>query len=557
MSYGHKFNSANLVPNFSHLNVSRMIANNIKSVLISEPTDPICENFLKKHNISVTTKTGLSKEELIEEVKKYDALIVRSATKVNADLINAGRNLKVIARAGVGVDNVDCEAATTQGILVINAPGGNTMSAAELTCVMLAALSRNLAEACASLKAGQWDRKKFMANELYGKTLAIIGLGRIGREVAHRMQAFGMTTIGYDPLVPAEESIKFGVESKSLEEIWPLADYITLHTPLIPQTRNMINNDVFEICRKGVKIVNCARGGIIEETALLSALKSGKCGGAGLDVYLEEPPKCTELLQHPKVICTPHLGASTREAQSRVAEEISQQIVALNEGKSAHGIVNSAAFSLSMVHPQWVKVSKYLGAFASMLFPRTDKDISISANVYGQDLFKKGPLFSTSILIGMLKQRHNVDSNFINTPTLARDAGFEVTKVVTNPLKFDNITLELEATSVSEKHTVLATINNGEPALCNIDGYQFRTLPPLCPDIIIFKGTNHDAVMKVIAILTEFQLANSFSYAYKPEGEVAWIAAITETKVADMPEEVVKELESTITYLDFWAQLKL
>ncbi|GFS43055.1 d-3-phosphoglycerate dehydrogenase, partial [Trichonephila inaurata madagascariensis] len=392
----------------------------------------------------------------------YNGLIVRSATKVTADIITAGKHLKVIGRAGVGVDNISCETATSQGVLVINAPGGNTLSAAELTCVMICSLSRNIYEAAASLKEGKWDRKKFMANELDGKTLAIIGLGRIGREVAHRMQSFGMKTIGFDPLVPAAESIKFGVESMSLEEIWPIADYITVHTPLIPQTRNMINADVFSKCRKGLKVVNCARGGIIDESALLAALKSGQCGGAGLDVFSEEPPKCTELLQHPKVICTPHLGASTHEAQRRVAEEIAEQFVSLHRGNSIHGIVNCPAFALSKIHSQWAKVSKTLGAFVSMLFPKTDKDISLETNVYGKDLKGKEIL----------------------------DNGFQVTKVTNNQISLDNISIEVTATSLSETHTVLATMNNGEPALCNVDNCQFKTVPFLAEDLIFMKGSN-------------------------------------------------------------------
>ncbi|GBL82956.1 D-3-phosphoglycerate dehydrogenase [Araneus ventricosus] len=398
-----------------------------------------------------------------------------------------------------------------------------------------------------------------MANELDGKTLAIIGLGRIGREVAHRMQSFGMKTIGFDPLVPAEESIKFGVESMELEKIWPLADYITVHTPLIPQTKNMINTEVFAKCRKGVKIINCARGGIVDEAALLGALESGQCGGAGLDVYTEEPPKCTDLLQHPKLICTPHLGASTHEAQSRVAEEIAQQFVSLHKGNPIHGIVNSPAFSLSKSHSQWAKISKTLGAFVSMLFPKTDKDISVVANVYGRDLKRKEILFSTAILIGMLKQRCNVDANFVNAPTLARDSGFQVTQVINNHISLDNISLELTATSLTETHTVLATLNNGEPALCNIDNCQFKTVPFLSDDLIFLKGPNASEVTaKVIGILAEFGLVHNVAWGERPkDSESCWCAVHAVGKVDSMPEEVIQQLESASRYLDFWAQLKL
>ncbi|GFX58910.1 d-3-phosphoglycerate dehydrogenase [Trichonephila clavipes] len=528
-------------------------------VLIPEPVDPKCQAILAQANIPVTTKLGLTKDELKKEIEHYNGLIVRSATKVTGDIIAAGKHLKVIGRAGVGVDNIDCERATMKGVLVINAPGGNTLSAAELTCVMICSLSRNIYEAAATLKEGKWDRKRFMANELDGKTLAIIGLGRIGREVAHRMQSFGMKTIGFDPLVPAAESIKFGVESMSLEEIWPVADYITVHTPLIPQTRNMINADVFSKCRKGLKVVNCARGGIIDESALLAALKSGQCGGAGLDVFSEEPPKCTELLQHPKVICTPHLGASTHEAQRRVAEEIAEQFVSLHRGNSIHGIVNCPAFALSKIHSQWAKVSKTLGAFVSMLFPKTDKDISLETNVYGKDLKGKEILFSTALLIGMLKQRLNINANFVNASALARDHGFQVAKVTNNQISLDNISIEVTATSVSETHTVLASVNNGEPALCNVDNCQFKTVPFLAEDLIFMKGSNTSEDMaKIMGLLVEFGLVRNIAFGELPrESESSWLAIHAVGKVETMPEEISKEFDRSTHYLDFWAQMRL
>lgn len=209
-----------------------------------------------------------------------------------------------------------------------------------MTCALILSLSRDLTAACASLKAGRWDRKAFMGNELNGKTLGIVGLGRIGREVATRMQAFGMRTIGYDPVIPASALAEFGVQSMSLDEMWPQVDYITVHTPLLPQTKNLINIVTLNKCKRGVKIVNCARGGIVNEGDLLTALESGQASGAGFDVFEDEPPKNTAFIAHPKVICTPHLGASTKEAQSRVAIEISQQFVALKKGESIWGAVN-------------------------------------------------------------------------------------------------------------------------------------------------------------------------------------------------------------------------
>ncbi|XP_054163293.1 D-3-phosphoglycerate dehydrogenase-like [Oppia nitens] len=311
----------------------------LEKVLISDACDPSVVDILKSRDIRCDIKTGLPKEQLIDTIKDYDALIVRSNTQVTADVIAAGKKLKVIGRAGVGVDNIDVQAAKQLGVSVINAPGGNSISAAELTCTMLLSVSRHLAQACASLKNGVWDRKSFSGNEVYGKTLAIIGLGRIGREVAARMQAFGMKTIGFDPLVSAETSQTFGVETVALDKLWPLADYITVHTPLIPQTKNLLNDTTIAQCKKGVRIVNVARGGIVDEEALLRGLQSGQVGGAGLDVYEEEPPSRSQLIGHPKVICTPHLGASTKEAQINVAKEIAYQFIDMIDGKPVAGKV--------------------------------------------------------------------------------------------------------------------------------------------------------------------------------------------------------------------------
>ncbi|GLV38752.1 uncharacterized protein CBL_05751 [Carabus blaptoides fortunei] len=324
----------------------------IKTVLVSDAVDQACVKLLEENGIKVDCKYKLSKEELIKEIPNYDGLIVRSDTKVTADVIEAGKRLKVIGRAGAGVDNIDIKAASAKNILVLNTPGGNAISACEMTCALITNLARNVAQAAESMRAGRWDRKLYAGHELYGKTLAIIGLGRIGKEVAIRMQSWGMKTIGFDPIVPAEEAKKFNVESMELEKIWPLADYITVHTPLIPATKNMINEKVFSVCKPNLRIINVARGGIIDEAALLTAIKNGKCAGAALDVYEQEPPTSAitkQLIQLPQVVATPHLGASTGEAQIRVAVEISEQFIALT-GKSKNytetpGIVNTNVLS--------------------------------------------------------------------------------------------------------------------------------------------------------------------------------------------------------------------
>lgn len=275
---------------------------------------------------------------------------MRSRTQVTRQIIEAGRNLRLIARAGVGVDNVDLQAATERSILVINAPNGNTVSACELTCGHLLAISRHMFAAAKTLKDGVWNRKDFVGCELADKTLGVVGLGRIGREVAVRMKAFEMQVIGYDPVEqirPLAESL--GVEFVALDDIWRRADYITFHVPLLEQTRHLFNPTTIAKCKTGVRVVNCARGGIVDEAALLAALNSRQVADAGLDVFETEPPINEDLLRHPHCFVTPHLGASTLDGQRRVAEEIVDEIIKLTRGEPIPGAVNADKLSIAFL----------------------------------------------------------------------------------------------------------------------------------------------------------------------------------------------------------------
>lgn len=267
---------------------------------------------------------------------------MRSRTRVTRQVIEAGKRLKLIARAGVGVDNVEVSAATEHSVLVINAPNGNTVSAAELTVAHIMNISRNMYQATKSLKDGVWNRKDFVGCEVSGKTLGVIGLGRIGQAVALRMKAMEMKIIGYDPVIKAEAVTPLGIEFVDLEEIWKRSDFITLHTPLIiPDTKHLVNRSTIAKCKDGVFIINCARGGIVDEAALLEALVSRKVQAAALDVFEEEPPMNEELLRNPHLNATPHLGASTSDGQRRVGEEIVDEIIKLTKGQKIPGAVNA------------------------------------------------------------------------------------------------------------------------------------------------------------------------------------------------------------------------
>lgn len=302
-------------------------------ILISDGMEEIGKKILQEAAL-VDDRNGISADELEQTLKDYDAIIIRSRTKLTAELIAAGKNLKVIGRAGVGVDNIHLDTARANGITVVNAPMAATIAVAELAMALMISLARDVAQADESMKAGKWIKKQLKGNELYGKTLGIVGLGRIGSAVAERAASFGMPIVlGYDTSPQKLNSLREqGFETVSLDELFNRADYISIHVPLTPETRNMINAEAIARMKPGVRIICTARGGIIDEDALLAALESGHVAGAGLDVFASEPPGPTPLVAHPNVIATPHIGAQTKEAQTRAAVDISREVLAALRG---------------------------------------------------------------------------------------------------------------------------------------------------------------------------------------------------------------------------------
>ena len=334
-------------------------------VLVS---DSLAEEGVKRleSGADVDVITNLSPEELIQKIGEYDALVIRSGTKVTADVIKAADRLKVIGRAGVGIDNVDVEAATKKGIIVLNTPGGNTISAAEHTIAMMLALARNIPQANAALHKGEWNRKKYTGVEFFNKTLGIVGLGRVGAEVASRMKSFGMQIIAFDPFVTEERAKQMGLTLAPLETVLREGDFITVHTPLTNETRNLIDEDEFKIMKPGCRIVNCARGGIINEAALAKAVAEGTIAGAAVDVFTKEPPTGNPLLEQEKVITTPHLGASTAEAQVNVALAVADQILTIAKGGLPTNAINMPAISpetLAVMEP-FMLLAERMGTLA-------------------------------------------------------------------------------------------------------------------------------------------------------------------------------------------------
>ncbi|XP_064419289.1 D-3-phosphoglycerate dehydrogenase isoform X2 [Latimeria chalumnae] len=390
----------------------------------------------------------------------------------------------------------------------MNTPAGNTLSAAELTCGLIMCLARHIPQAFASMKAGEWDRKRFMGEELYGKTLGIVGLGRIGKEVAIRMQSFGMKTIGFDPVIPAEVSASFGVQQMPLTQLWPLCDFITVHTPLMPSTAGLLNSETFSKCKKGVKVINCARGGIIDEGALLQALESGQCGGAGLDVFMEEPPKNRLLINHPNVISCPHLGASTVEAQERCGQDIANQIVELIQGKALVGAVNSQALTSALapeIQP-WIKLGEALGALLKACAGQKNSHVKITT--LGASLKNAGSYLTAAVAMGLLKGAcQNI--NLVNALILAKEAGLMVTADHSATIlgsKDGACAVETSLSGTSRK--VIGSVQSGVPVLLELNGARFRQHVPLVGKLLLYKSLRDPQTVSLVAGL----LANAGIY---------------------------------------------
>jgi D-3-phosphoglycerate dehydrogenase len=395
-------------------------------VLVADPIADDGVEDLRRH-FEVDVVTGQKPEELLARIADYDALVVRSETKVKAEHIQAAARMRIIGRAGVGVDNIDVEAATQAGILVVNAPAGNTIAAAEHTVAMMMALARNIPQAAESMRAGRWDRKKFMGFQLRGKTLGVVGLGAIGAEVAKRAQGLEMDVVAFDPVVSEERAELINVELATLDELCRRADVITVHVPLVAATKHMFNRERLAICKHGVRLINVARGGIYEEAALLEALDSGQVAGAAFDVFEEEPPPAgSALVAHPLVVSTPHLGASTEEAQVGVAADVVAQIISVLSGGPARWAVNAPTVlpeEMQALQPYLALAEKLGSLYAQAGGGGTTR---VELEMSGQ-LSRYDPSYLTAEVIkGMLTPFTEDRINVVNARLQAQARGIEV-----------------------------------------------------------------------------------------------------------------------------------
>lgn len=397
-------------------------------VLVSDPlAEPGLKILSEDHAIQVDVKLKVPPAELVQLIKGYDALVVRSGTQVTREVLEAADRLKVIGRAGAGLDNVDVETASKRGIIVMNAAGGNTIATAEHAFTLLLSMARTIPQACTSLKGGKWERTKYQGVELYRKTLGIVGLGRIGKEVATRAMAFGMQVMAFDPFLAPDRIRELEVEPVALAELLQRSDFITIHTPLTDETRHMIGDKEFALAKKGLRIVNCARGGIIEEAALARAIKAGLVAGAALDVFEHEPPPADhELLHLPQVVVTPHLGASTEEAQLSVAVDIAGAVRDALLGRGIRNAVNvpSVDSELAKILEPYLKLAEAQGSLQAQLAEGHIQEVRVR---YVGELVKFDLAALTLAFIkGLLTPSLAETVNYVNAALLARERGIKV-----------------------------------------------------------------------------------------------------------------------------------
>ncbi len=451
----------------------------MKKILISDAVDKKSVLLLEQEGFDVTYSPGISSDELYKIIDQFSGLIVRSSTQVTAKLIERMDNMEVIGRAGAGIDNIDIDAATRKGIIVMNTPGGNTISTAEHTMALMLSMCRHIPQANQSMREGKWDRKKYSGTELNNKTLGIIGLGKVGKEVALRAKAFGMNLIGFDPVLSSEVASKIGVKLVDLNELFRSSDIITVHVPLSNETKNLISKESLSKCKKGVKIINCARGGIVNEQDLLSALESSIVSSAAFDVYTTEPPDFNnELFKNSKIITTPHLGASTEEAQEKVAIQIAEQIIDLFKGNEIKGAVNAASIQTAGV-PEikpFIKLAESLGLMHAQLIKGKIKNIDI--NCSGELLHKHSTVISAAVQKGFLSFLRDEPINLINAPFISKEAGIVINEINSGSNSNYKNLITVNFNTDNESRILAGTVfGNNEIRIIKFDDYFVETKP--------------------------------------------------------------------------------
>jgi D-3-phosphoglycerate dehydrogenase len=515
-------------------------------VLVMDNISEVCGQILQERGeIEVDQKAGLSPEELKDIIGEYHGLAIRGATKVTEDVVAIADKLKVVGRAGTGLDNVNIPAATKRGIVVMNTPGGNTVTTAEHTISMMMALCRNIPQANISMKSGKWEKKKFGGTEIYNKTLGIVGLGKIGSIVANRAMGLGMHVVAYDPFLSEEQAQQQGIKPLTLDELFSVADFITLHVPLTDQTNQLVNADNISKMKDGVRIVNCSRGKVVNEEDLAAAVESGKVAGVALDVYPVEPPENRRLVDLPQVICTPHLGAATKEAQENVAVAVANQIRDYLLDGTIVNAVNAPAVSgeaLVTLRP-YIELSHRLGLFIGQLVQTGIK--SIEAQYCGAagelDL---GPL-TTAFITGLLTPIIKEDVNMVNAPLVAKERGIVVSE--TKVSRSDNFTslLRYKVTTERHEHAVEGTLFGlSEPRMVRYGPYRGEF--DIAGDVMLINAMDKPGVIGSIGTELGKRGVNisHFQFAREKEGGEALLFFNTDSKVDNATSESLEAFEN-------------
>jgi D-3-phosphoglycerate dehydrogenase len=500
------------------------------------------EMFRKENGIEVDVKTGLSPDELKKIIGNYNALVIRSATKVTEDLLDSASNLKVVGRAGIGLDNVDIPAATKRGVVVMNTPGGNVVTTAEHAISMMLALTRNIPAGTSSLKAGRWEKKTLQGREIYDKILGVIGFGKIGAIVADRARGLKMQVIVHDPFVTPERIEKAGFDCVTLEDIFKRSDYITVHVPKIKDTIAMIDKKAIDQMKDGVMIINCARGGIVNESDLYDAMKSGKVAGAALDVFETEPPCNSPLMEFDRFICTPHLGASTKEAQTNVAVAVADQIINYLKNGTIVNAVNAPSVTgelLAKLGP-FIHLGDRLGCLQAQLLngPLREVVIEYTGDFQGLDMSSVSTAVVKEFLVPVVKD----DVNFVNARMLANERGIKV--IETSSVETEDYLnlITVHATSTDMTCTVAGTIyGKKDPRVVKINNFRLELVPE-GHIALIHNVDEPGAIGSIGSVLGDYRINIARMHVGRDEeGDRNIIILCTDTLI---PDNVIESLRS-------------